>query len=296
MGPTCTSLTANRFRRNKKLINPHYSPLSNSSIMKNWFVILFFYLSAGAFAQDKVSTIPLPADMTVHFLSPEPIQYVDISSKELVGDLALPNLLRIKLRDTLCHFSRAIVTIAGQRFIKQYLLTPGNSLQSLTVDIDPLETRPLDISGIGLSQNQLRQLALNVISVKPKHPIEKTSAFGVDARVNQVYTVGDHIFLDLSYRNRTRLIYNIDGIRFRIEDKKVTKATNVQTVELKPLFVLQDIGAFRSAYRNIFVFKKISFPGNKILNIELSEKQLSGRIINARIKYQDVLDADTIPN
>ncbi|RYZ31815.1 MAG: DUF4138 domain-containing protein, partial [Sphingobacteriales bacterium] len=40
---------------------------------------------------------------------------------------------------------------------------------------------------------------------------------------------------------------------------------------------------------------KITFPGNKVLHIELSEKQISGRVITLNITYQDVLDADTIP-
>jgi len=44
------------------------------------------------------------------------------------------------------------------------------------------------------------------------------------------------------------------------------------------------------------VFKKMTFPGNKLLHIELSEKQLSGRVITLGISYQDILNADTLPN
>jgi len=44
------------------------------------------------------------------------------------------------------------------------------------------------------------------------------------------------------------------------------------------------------------VFRKISFPGNKVLLAELSEKQVSGRILTLKISYQDILDADTLPN
>jgi hypothetical protein len=40
----------------------------------------------------------------------------------------------------------------------------------------------------------------------------------------------------------------------------------------------------------------MSFPGNKVLHAELSEKQLSGRIVTLSISYQDILDADTLPN
>ncbi|MGY3212427.1 hypothetical protein ACVW2L_001480 [Mucilaginibacter sp. HD30] len=90
--------------------------------------------------------------------------------------------------------------------------------------------------------------------------------------------------------------YDIEDLRFRIADKKVAKATNVQSYELKPVFVLFNIAAFRKNYRNIFVFKKLSFPGNKILQAELSEKQISGRVLSLKIAYRDVLDADVLPN
>jgi len=53
---------------------------------------------------------------------------------------------------------------------------------------------------------------------------------------------------------------------------------------------------FQHTYRNIIVFKKLSFPGNKVLNIELNEKQISGRVITLSVSYKDVLDADVLPN
>jgi hypothetical protein len=66
-------------------------------------------------------------------------------------------------------------------------------------------------------------------------------------------------------------------------------------MELKPEFILFNNPLFQKIYRNIIVLKKITFPGNKVLHIELSEKQISGRVITLNITYQDVLDADIIP-
>ena len=37
----------------------------------------------------------------------------------------------------------------------------------------------------------------------------------------------------------------------------------------------------------------MTFPNDKILTIELSEKQISGRTINLSIEYEDVLSADS---
>jgi len=49
--------------------------------------------------------------------------------------------------------------------------------------------------------------------------------------------------------------------RFHIDDKKITKATNVQSVELRPVFVLYNNPLFQKTYRNIIVLKKLTFPG-----------------------------------
>jgi len=244
--------------------------------------------------QPQMPVVQLPLSLDLHFVSPEPIQYVDISAKNIIGDLPLKNVLRIRYKDS-TKAEDAVVTIAGEKFIAQYHIRPGGTNVPLQINIDPADTKPLDISGIGLSQNQLRQLALGLYLKKPGRPREKTKAFGIYGTVNHLYTIGDYIFIDLGFRNKTDLKFDIEQFRFRIDDKKITKATNVQSVEVKPLMALLDNTAFNKYYRNIYVLPKLTFPGNKVLHVELSEKQISGRIIHLDISYKDVLDADMIP-
>ncbi|WP_394348381.1 DUF4138 domain-containing protein [Mucilaginibacter corticis] len=64
---------------------------------------------------------------------------------------------------------------------------------------------------------------------------------------------------------------------------------------MKPAYTLFTEPAFSKYYRNIIVFKKLSYPGNKVMNIELREKQISGRVITLQIPYKDLLKADVIP-
>ncbi|MFD2865105.1 DUF4138 domain-containing protein [Mucilaginibacter antarcticus] len=264
--------------------------------MKTILFCLLVLCAPTLYAQDKLPVVYLPENLTIHFVSPEPIQYVDISTKDLVGDLPLKNVLRLKLRDSLKTFLGSVVTIAGEKFIAQYRLLPGYPGVPTEVNIVPSDMQPLDISGIGLSQNQLKGLALSLIAKSSDKRMEKVKAFGIKGQLNHVYTVGDYIFLDIGYHNKTNLKYDIADFRFKVDDKKVTKAANNQSVEVKPEFVLFSQPAFSKNYRNIFVFKKMSFPGNKVLHAELSEKQLSGRVITLSISYQDILDADTLPN
>lgn len=259
--------------------------------------MLFLVLFAGAFtgnAQSSLPTVYLPENLTVHFISPEPIQYVDISSSRITGDLPLKNVLRLRYRDSAGMDDDAVITITGEKYIAQYHIICGGTNVPTEIEIKPADTRPLDVAGIGLSANQLKRLAMNIAAQKPGKRREIVKAFGINGTANHIYTFGDYIFLDISYENRTNLKYDIDEMRFKIDDRKVTKASNVQSVEIRPEFVLFNTPSFKKHYRNVFVFKKLTYPGNKVLKIELNEKQLSGRVITIQIPYKDILEADQL--
>lgn len=112
-------------------------------------------------------------------------------------------------------------------------------------------------------------------------------------RLNNIYSVGEYFFLDFSVDNRTNIKFDIDQLRVKLQDKKTSKATTVQTIELTPELILDLVKSFRYGYRNVIVIKKMTFPNDKILTIELSEKQISGRTIFLSVEYEDVLNADS---
>jgi hypothetical protein len=57
--------------------------------------------------------------------------------------------------------------------------------------------------------------------------------------------------------------------------------------------MLQQAKSFKYGYRNVLVIKKMTFPNDKVLTIEMAEKQISGRNIMLNIDYEDVLSADS---
>ena len=112
-------------------------------------------------------------------------------------------------------------------------------------------------------------------------------------RLNNIYSVGEYFFIDFSIENRTNIRFDIDEMRIKLNDKKVSKATNAQMIELTPAMVLDQSKTFKYGYRNVLVLKKMTFPNDKVLTIEISEKQISGRTISLDIDYEDVLYADS---
>ncbi|MET1055634.1 MAG: conjugative transposon protein TraN [Pedobacter sp.] len=273
------------------------------------FLFSLFFLAFDSLAQQRaintlnnLPRIEITGGISLHIVSPEPIQKVDVSSHALVGDLLESNVLRLKIvPDSVYLLPRTpdalvVVTIIGETFIAQYQLCfspPGLGLTPTLLNISPEDCQPLEVSGVGLSTPAMKVHALSLLKNRSTSAIRKAGGYGFRTRLNQVYSLGDYIFLDLSFENTTGLRYSIDELRFKIEDKKITKATNVQSVEIVPVWQLYPLTSFKRNYRNVFVFKKMTFPENKLLNIELTEKQISGRTITLKVKYGDILKADT---
>ncbi|MES2874412.1 MAG: conjugative transposon protein TraN [Bacteroidota bacterium] len=276
--------------------------------MKTIYVIILavFSLFQEVYAQSvpgiyrkDLPDIYISENISLHFISPEPITYADISTSGIAGDLPVKNILRLKIKADSLTFEAGyigVVTIIGESFIAQYNLRYAGVLHpviSSQVQILPEQMSPLDVPGISLTGQEMKGYALAILKDHSSSIVRKENAYGLKATLNHVYTIGDDIFLDLTYKNETNLAYDIDEVRFKIEDKKINKATNVQSIEIKPVWQLYPGTSFKKTFRNIYVLKKVTFPENKVLNIELTEKQISGRVITLPVKYKDILKADT---
>ena len=296
--------------------------------MKNLILLLaIFVLPAYSFAQNNSvskiykNTLPkinISKDVNLHFRSPEPVQFVDLSTNKLIGDLPAENVVRIKIQqiEEEKHFVNdslrktleipiifnenqelGVVTIVGQSFMAQYQLIYSENEQNgniiSNIEILPQDMQALEFPDFKMSNVELRKYAMELISKKEDRKVRTNKDLGLISQLNNVCTFGDYVFLDISFRNKTNLSYDIDKLKFSIDDKKIYKATNVQSIDIEPVFRLYDLKRFKKSYRNIFVFKKFTFPNNKILNIRLIENQISGRTINLEVKYSDILEADT---
>jgi hypothetical protein len=147
--------------------------------MKNFILIILLLLRiTGIKAQIPQVRLPIKGDL--HFISPEPIQYVDISNKSIEGNIPLPNVLRLRYKDSTT--TDAIVTIAGEKFIAQYHLSPVNATGTQVIEIQPADTRPLDIAGIALSQPQLKKLSYKIFCSNRSRPSAKPTAISLSSK------------------------------------------------------------------------------------------------------------------
>src|SRR3546814_5729294 len=78
--------------------------------------------------------------------------------------------------------------------------------------------------------------ALSILSARNRKPVRKSNAYGIEMRLNGIFTVGDYLFLDIGLHNRTNLAYSVDELRFSVDDRKIARETNVQSVEIIPIW------------------------------------------------------------
>ena len=271
-----------------------------------------FLTAQTATKEQIISDLPeieITEGVNLHIISPEPIQYVDLSTQKLTGDLPTTNIARIKITDNNQKekiikpvlFSSGdtigIITVVGQSFIAQYKAVYRNSenLNTVTnIHIQPENIQPIEFDKMVFSNLELRKFAMDIIQKKSEeHPIREEKNLKLNVQLNNVYVMSDYIFLDMTFKNNSNLSYDIEDLKFSIEDKKIYKATNNQSIEMIPVFQLNPQKHFRKNFRNIYVFKKFTFPNSKVMMIRLIEEQLSGRTIEMKVNYSDILKADT---
>ena len=276
-----------------------------------FFISAFFVNAQTATKEQIISELPIieiTEGINLHIISPEPIQYVDLSTEDLTGDLPTTNIARIKItqkeeakkegKDSYTSDKNiGIITVVAQSFIAQYKVIYKNKYNpnSITnIHIQAEDMQPIEFDKMKFSNLELRYFSMQIIKKKSeKNPVRKEKNLRLEFQLNNVYVLNDYIFLDITLKNKSNLSYDIEDLKFTIDDKKIHKATNNQSIELKPLFQLNEQKYFRKNFRNIYVFKKFTYPNSKVMTIRLIEEQLSGRTLEMKVNYSDILRADT---
>ena len=240
---------------------------------------------------EELKVMYINKDVSTHFIALEEISYVDISNNKIVGDIPVGNVLRLKPIE---EGANGIVTIVTERYFVQYMLVYTDELDKVYTrhNIQYSELRSLMDPEKVLTKADMYDYASKMFVQKKRYYDVSTVSKRLKVTLNNIYTVDKYFFIDLSLKNRSNIQFDIDQIRFKVEDKRMTKATNLQSVEIKPIITYLGDISFKRNYRNIFVFEKSTFPEDKVFTIEISEKQISGRTIILRISYADVLKAD----
>ena len=234
--------------------------------------------------------------VTTIITASEPIRFVDISTDMVAGDQPIENTIRLKPKEGKEDGQiMGIVTIVTERYRTQYGLIYTSEIHEAVTDKEIIlaDRRQYNNPAVTMSTEDMYAYAHRISSSPANYRDVSYKSHGMSMRLNNLYSIGDYFFVDYSIENATNIKFDIDEIRLKLNDKKITKATNNQTIDIKPTLILNRTISFKKGYRNVVVIKKMTFPNDKILTIEMSEKQISGRTLKLDINYEDVLAADS---
>ena len=248
---------------------------------------------SGAWDMEQIT---VNEQVTTVITASEPIRFVDISTDKIAGDQPINNTIRLKPKEPGHEDGEilAIVTIVTERYRTQYAMIYTTRLTEAVSDkeVQLVERNAYHNPAVSMSTEDMYRFARRIWNSPARFRNLTSKQNKMVVRVNNIYSVGDYFFLDFSVHNKTNIRFDIDEIRVKLADKKVSKSTNSQIIELKPYLILDGTESFLHGYRNVIVLKKLTFPNDKVLTIEMSEKQISGRTISVNIDYENVLSAD----
>ncbi|TGY01766.1 conjugative transposon protein TraN [Muribaculum sp. NM65_B17] len=270
--------------------------------MKDRIIAATLALCAVAIPATAKEKILVNSEVTTHIVMPENIKMVDLSTTKIIGNQCADNIVRIKpfieADSVPSHYREGelmgTLTLIGERHLAQYDMV-YTAAPSRAASIHRVPYAGLDSyinPEVSMPQSEMARYAWAVYGSGRKYNQVVSKANGMKAIVNNIYSIGDYFFIDYSLQNSTKIAYDIAEVRVKLTDKKEVKATNSQTVELSPVYSLNLAKKFKKNYRNVLVLDKLTFPDEKVLRIEISENQISGRVITLTVEYDDILNAD----
>lgn len=270
--------------------------------MKDKIIAATLALCAVAIPATAKEKILVNSEVTTHIVMPENIKMVDLSTTKIIGNQCADNIVRIKpfieADSVPAHYREGeqmgTLTLIGERHLVQYDMV-YTAAPSRAASIHRVPYAGLDSyinPEVSMPQSEMARYAWAVYGSGRKYNQVVSRANGMKAIVNNIYSIGDYFFIDYSLQNSTKIAYDIAEVRVKLTDRKEVKATNSQTVELSPVYSLNLARKFKKNYRNVLVLDKLTFPDEKVLRIEISENQISGRVITLTVEYDDILNAD----
>lgn len=247
---------------------------------------------------------------TLHILFPSEVKYVDLGSTDIIAGIVegAGNVVRVKaaVRGFNGETNFSVITSDGSFYSFDAVYNENPAQLNIEME-DWLRKDPF--SGFAGDRMYIRLKELGgetpLVVNRIMYTIHKRNArdirsigskkFGMEASVRGIFIHNELIFIHTLLRNHSRVSFNIDYIRFRIADKKIVRRTALQETFVEPVRTYNDIVTVdgKSGARNVFAFTKFTIPDDKVLVMEIYEKN-GGRHQSFVIENTDLVGAKAI--
>jgi conjugative transposon TraN protein len=267
-------------------------------------IIIFasiFSIASSSIAQDVfVNKLELSNVKTTSIIFPGKIRSIDIGSQDVLAQRVegTENVLQAKAATT--SFPETNITVITQngslhQFDVRFCAAPASTYFTVSKEGD---VRSGEFVSFEDEKTQsFYQETFRLIQLKSTSKSVKEKSSAITAILAGVYIHDDKYFLPLSIINDSFVTYDIQSVRFFIRDKKQTKRTAVQEIELKPVQISSDPDAVQAngSLNAVWVLDKFPLPQSKEFIIEVIERSGS-RNVSLTLKAKDFHKAKPLIN
>jgi conjugative transposon TraN protein len=232
------------------------------------------------------TSLCVTTDKTTSLVFPFAIKYVDRGNQSVLAQ-------QVKDAPTIL-----LVKAASKDFVETNLsvVTDDGSVYSFAVCYD---VRPaIMVYYLPINNKATTAMYANAI-LDNKKSVKKINdhKWKTDAAVIGIYVKNDVMFYQIRIKNNSPIDCNIDLIRFYIRDKRKSKRTAVQDIDLKPLHTVGNITNIKSNSTSsmVFALEKFTIPDAKYMVLQINEKN-GGRHFSIRVKNKRIMKAVVLPD
>ncbi|WP_277014345.1 conjugative transposon protein TraN [Flavobacterium lindanitolerans] len=268
-------------------------------IMNLWAIILLL-VPITIHAQQKTLgaiepyRVQISTDKTTNIIFPLAIVSVDRGSRHILVQKAkgVENILQVKAaNDSIKESNLSVITADGKlsSFIVNYAKEP------MTLNVS-LENDPRK-GTIFLSSDQINQAEIGKYSEQALHSRKRIGGihqknFGISFRLSGIFIHDGLMYFRVRIENQSNIGYDIDQLRFYIQDQKKAKRTASQEVEITPVSIYRNTTKIAplDAVTLVITLPKFTIPDKKYLAVQLMEAN-GGRHAELEVKNREVMRA-----
>ncbi len=227
--------------------------------------------------------IEVCADKTVSLVFPANIVSTDRGSDQVLVQKSAENILKVKSATDSCRETNITVVTADNKiysFVVRYAYRPAH----LTIYLGKDEK----VKTI----NKLQPLCDQVLQLKSNLAGMKYSSGKVSLQLCGWYVQGQVMYCKLKIENRSQIGYDIEQLRFYLQDNRTIRRTASQEIIQQPLLVSGDTATVkgRSARLWVVALNKFTIPDEKYFGVEVLEKN-GGRNLFIKVYNRLVMQA-----
>lgn len=222
---------------------------------------------------------------TTNLVFPYNIKSVDRGSLDVLVQKAknVENVLQVKAgKESFAETNLTVITADGNLYSFLVGYSENPDLNVVLTSVLPEQRTGIAFSDLNDNESAVQDIARKV--ARKKHFMrDRDERFNISINLGGIYVEDNIMYFQLELTNNSHIGYDIEQLRFFIRDKKKTKRTASQEMELTPLFIEGNTVSIdgSSSHTIVVAMEKFTIPDRKYLAIQMMEAE-GGRHLELR--------------